>query len=276
MPDAGNPQAFNRYTYVLNRPLLLRDSTGHFSEKELTDWFGENWEQLFDSAWQTLLLQAELGDIVTDFRDGFLFSLAQGSLAFWDLAERSRASVVEKLAMLNPGSTGLYRPAILVNSTEHSGNGPSNGVFPGLATESGLDPRHIGDSFSNNQNRYVHVSGSYILPGGFQLSSDWYLGSNVHVQVQTRFAGFDIGLGDQIGLVENIRDIVTEVGISRLLSRAGPSAFGSAFLGFGLAIELSEWTLWDSVYSIVDYPGTPPIERHPEPISPAPVGTLIP
>ena len=30
MPDATNPQAFNRYTYVLNNPIALIDPTGHY------------------------------------------------------------------------------------------------------------------------------------------------------------------------------------------------------------------------------------------------------
>ena len=29
MPEPGNPQALNRYSYVLNRPTVLVDSTGH-------------------------------------------------------------------------------------------------------------------------------------------------------------------------------------------------------------------------------------------------------
>jgi hypothetical protein len=29
VPGAGNPQAFNRYSYVLNRPLNHIDPTGH-------------------------------------------------------------------------------------------------------------------------------------------------------------------------------------------------------------------------------------------------------
>jgi RHS repeat-associated protein len=31
VPGAGNPQAFNRYTYAYNRPLLLVDPTGHYA-----------------------------------------------------------------------------------------------------------------------------------------------------------------------------------------------------------------------------------------------------
>jgi pyocin large subunit-like protein len=35
VPDGKNPQAFNRYSYVGNRPLNFTDPTGHYSEAEL-------------------------------------------------------------------------------------------------------------------------------------------------------------------------------------------------------------------------------------------------
>jgi hypothetical protein len=35
VPQPGNPQALNRYSYVLNNPLRFVDPTGHFTEDEL-------------------------------------------------------------------------------------------------------------------------------------------------------------------------------------------------------------------------------------------------
>ena len=35
VPQPGNPQSLNRYTYALNNPLRYTDPTGHFSEDEL-------------------------------------------------------------------------------------------------------------------------------------------------------------------------------------------------------------------------------------------------
>ncbi|RMG99106.1 MAG: RHS repeat-associated core domain-containing protein, partial [Chloroflexi bacterium] len=35
VPDPANPQAFNRYSYVENRPLNFNDPTGHFTEEAI-------------------------------------------------------------------------------------------------------------------------------------------------------------------------------------------------------------------------------------------------
>ena len=43
VPRPHNPQAFNRYSYVLNNPLRYVDPTGHWSEEQLTATLGQSW-----------------------------------------------------------------------------------------------------------------------------------------------------------------------------------------------------------------------------------------
>ena len=62
--EPGKPQALNRYSYVYNNPLRYIDPSGHFSEDQLREWFGnqqvEQWMQ--DENWWSTLLAAEFGD----------------------------------------------------------------------------------------------------------------------------------------------------------------------------------------------------------------------
>jgi RHS repeat-associated protein len=45
VPEPGNPQELNRYSYVLGNPLKYTDPSGHWTEEELEQFFGENWMQ---------------------------------------------------------------------------------------------------------------------------------------------------------------------------------------------------------------------------------------
>jgi RHS repeat-associated protein len=67
VPEPGNPQALNRYSYTLNNPLRYTDPTGHFTEEELLE-YGiskeqiQEWKQ--DPAWWAIIEEARLGDVV--------------------------------------------------------------------------------------------------------------------------------------------------------------------------------------------------------------------
>ena len=86
MPDATNPQSFNRYSYVRNNPTNLVDPTGHFDLGSEVDGYNTNsevyqyyleqgwkdedirelfriWENQYKD-WWNLLLKAELNDII--------------------------------------------------------------------------------------------------------------------------------------------------------------------------------------------------------------------
>ncbi|MCE5259685.1 MAG: RHS repeat-associated core domain-containing protein [Chloroflexi bacterium] len=68
VPEPGNPQSLNRYSYVLNNPMRYTDPSGMFTEDELIN-FGissdeiKRWKE-YDLAWWQLLCDAQLGNYV--------------------------------------------------------------------------------------------------------------------------------------------------------------------------------------------------------------------
>ena len=106
VPEPGNPQALNRYSYVLNNPLRYTDPTGMFSEDEIMQYLGvSTWDDVLAmfgeggvmaGAWGFLevLRQAELGMPISmwfDVGNGFnasqpnmmgMFSEQDGALVF--------------------------------------------------------------------------------------------------------------------------------------------------------------------------------------------------
>ncbi len=75
VPDPGDPQSLNRYSYSSNNPIRYTDPTGFFSEEQIMNYLGvDNWDAVlamfeeggkFAGAWGFLevLRQAELGDV---------------------------------------------------------------------------------------------------------------------------------------------------------------------------------------------------------------------
>ena len=106
VPEPGNPQALNRYAYVLNNPVRYTDSTGMFSEDQIMQYLGVGtWDDVLAmfgeggvmaGAWGFLevLRQAELGTPISmwfDVGSGFnasqpnmmgMFSQQDGALVF--------------------------------------------------------------------------------------------------------------------------------------------------------------------------------------------------
>jgi RHS repeat-associated protein len=73
VPDPTNPQQFNRYTYVLNNPIVLVDPTGHFSEAAIFEYlynmYGDDWYSVYqawqaDTEWWELITTASAGDTI--------------------------------------------------------------------------------------------------------------------------------------------------------------------------------------------------------------------
>jgi len=66
VPEPGNPQELNRYSYCRNAALRFRDPSGRFSEEELTQWgfTGDviaRWKA--DKLWWEFISAAKLGDL---------------------------------------------------------------------------------------------------------------------------------------------------------------------------------------------------------------------
>ena len=76
MPNPGDPQSLNRYSYTLNNPLRYTDPTGMFSEDEIMNYLGVNtWDNVlayFEEGgelegrwgWLEVLHEAEVGSTV--------------------------------------------------------------------------------------------------------------------------------------------------------------------------------------------------------------------
>ena|GEM_PF-4011237 len=73
VPDPGDPQALNRYSYVLNNPLRYTDPTGMFSEDKIEQFLQANYGDLWQDYWNAwrsddvfwnMLLNAEYGDVL--------------------------------------------------------------------------------------------------------------------------------------------------------------------------------------------------------------------
>jgi RHS repeat-associated protein len=73
VPSPGNPQSLNRYSYVLNSPLVYVDPTGHFEDDAIKDYlrqkYGDGWLEIWetwtaDEDWMNMLHAAEGGDVL--------------------------------------------------------------------------------------------------------------------------------------------------------------------------------------------------------------------
>jgi RHS repeat-associated protein len=47
VPQPGNPQSLNRYSYVLGNPLKYVDPTGHWTEEQLAQGLGKDWREKY-------------------------------------------------------------------------------------------------------------------------------------------------------------------------------------------------------------------------------------
>ena len=86
VPQAGNPQAWNRYSYGLNNPVAYIDPTGHFTEQAIYNYLLELYEDKAqsildtwkaDKDWWAMLSEAQAGDVLyggfADYTPGPLF-----------------------------------------------------------------------------------------------------------------------------------------------------------------------------------------------------------
>ncbi len=255
VPQPGNPQSLNRYSYVQNNPLRFSDPTGMFSEDELIGWYGDQWRKLFSESWITFLLRAEFGDALTHGAETVVLARQDGRLTGWNVGSRSMCSIQGITADWNGNEVNLYRPQ---GANEHGGRTHTWGFGEGTNTEGVL---------SNSSNVYTWILGKTDVSKTLTLPLDWYRGGTSHIEVREHFAGFEMGPNDVVGL---LGQLVTAGG-----AIARGATIGSAVLaGLGgtsgvvvLAVNLAAWWTVDTSYDIMPGSGTPYIVPVPTPPS---------
>jgi len=96
VPNPGNPQALNRYSYCYNNPLRYVDPTGHYSEDEIMKHFGvSTWKEvlaIFEKnglwGWLAALRAAKNGEALYFFTGRGSVEDQQGSLyGYWTIKD---------------------------------------------------------------------------------------------------------------------------------------------------------------------------------------------
>ena len=202
VPDPLRVDAYNRYMYAYGNPLKFNDPSGHFSEQQLIEWYGENWRDQFAAEWQKLLLDdpgssnfgAQLGDLVAyGDSQGILVLDPDNQLALWDFNAKS-AQTVASVGASAPDSLGLYR------------------IKGGLSGENGglFGPAHQGKYLPATGGAGYGPFAMELLPGystgslnpSASVPADWFMGgqdSNHYVNSRIAFDGFNFSLGSVIG-----------------------------------------------------------------------------
>jgi RHS repeat-associated protein len=120
VPEPGNPQALNRYSYVLNNALRYTDPTGMFSEDEIMKYLDvDSWEGVlakfgeggeFAGRWGVLQLlrQAHLGDTVWIYQDAKAGEADSGFGYFLDLKKLAGGILRERDGRLTLEGRGLW------------------------------------------------------------------------------------------------------------------------------------------------------------------------
>jgi hypothetical protein len=165
VPEPGNPQALNRYSYVRNSPLRFVDPTGYFSEDVIKEFllqtYGDKWWEYWiawssDQIFMKMLVLADYGDAL------FLEGLGQGYFG--------RAEDSSTFRFVHAGGHAL---------TEYQGQGPLTLVRDG---EKILDhpsriwyhPVEVGDTLmydSFEQPVYDYSSGVPRWTGTYRIAT---------------------------------------------------------------------------------------------------------
>jgi RHS repeat-associated protein len=94
VPQPGNPQSLNRFSYVANNPVRYIDPTGKFTTSELAEWgiskdLMDDWQD-FCWEWWTVLMDAKLGDEVVGQSRLHLSALTRTFQLIGDLKHEGR------------------------------------------------------------------------------------------------------------------------------------------------------------------------------------------
>jgi hypothetical protein len=98
VPEPGNPQSLNRYSYVLNNPLRYTDPTGYFTDDEVKTAYGVDdlediwwWDDPAYDGWQQILISSTTwGDVMVAEVDGVTYramfvATSSGHIVLWDI-----------------------------------------------------------------------------------------------------------------------------------------------------------------------------------------------
>ncbi|MCA9368093.1 hypothetical protein KC887_07620, partial [Candidatus Kaiserbacteria bacterium] len=188
----GSVFGYNRYMYAMGNPLKFNDPSGHFSEQQLIEWYGENWRDQFAAEWQKLLLDdpessnfgAQLGDLVAyGDSQGILVLDPDNQLALWDFNAKS-AQTVASVGASTPDFLGLYRVKSGL-SGENTGRFPTGGETLAATQGFGVGPYDM------------ELLPGYSTPGmDYQavVPADWFMGngsSGYYVNNRMKFDGVD-------------------------------------------------------------------------------------
>jgi hypothetical protein len=249
---------------VYHVPLRLVDPTGHFEEDQLIGWYGNDWRSLFDSRWQTLLQNAEFGDVVlygVELAAMFIQG-DNGVLTAWFMSPTSGFSGRGDTSLLSVAKSdpvGLYR-----SKMANMEKGPSQGHYEQQwLTDTRLRDFECLMAWGKN------------APGSLQLGNEWYRSpsTNQSVSVLGVFQGFNSGGPELATLTTTAIALYTARAVLKKAMTVGVSAVaGGAVAAVGgpvsaalLGYEMYSWTKWDTNFYLTSGVGLPPVIPAPEP-----------
>jgi RHS repeat-associated protein len=165
VPDPGDPQALNRYAYVLNNPVRYTDSTGMFSEDQIMQYLGVGtWDDVLAmfgeggvmaGAWGFLevLRQAELGDPISMWYDisGGMTAIAPITGSFYEQNGQLMFG-----GQIGAGANPLFLPAVVFGQMSNYGRPTAYAVNNG-AIHFILNHQHIRLKFDAGRVDWVGV-----------------------------------------------------------------------------------------------------------------------
>jgi RHS repeat-associated protein len=267
VPDPSHVFDYNRYLYGYGNPVKFADPTGHFSEDQLTGWYGENWQDLFTDEWEQLLLDnsdsqtlgAQLGDLVfmgsnDSLVQGVLVLNEAGNLALWNVASKT-ATEVASIGGTTPENLGLYR--ILGGET-----GAAGVRFGYLTGGTQFLPATNGAGYGPHTmvQLPLYSPNATGLANTISLAGDWFLGqggSRYYVHNYMAFQGFSCSSPECMGGATG-----TGLGTADLANTAWqgkpPTRLGLWGTGFSLAFAIYGSAMYRPVYVLQPCPNFGP------------------